>query len=62
MTGADLETRVISLETKLAHHERTIEDLNQLVFDQAKTIDRLTRDLEQVVQHLRDMMEAQGKE
>ncbi len=62
MTGTDLETRVISLESKLAHHERTIDELNQLVFEQAKTIDRLTRDLDQIAQRLRDVMEAQGEE
>ena len=62
MAGTDLETRVISLETQLAHHERTIEDLSQLVFEQASTIDRLTRDFEQVVQRLRDVMEKQERE
>ncbi len=35
------EDRLIALETRIAHHERMVEDLSAVVADQAKAIARL---------------------
>lgn len=39
----DVEARLIEIETVLANQERVIEDLNQVVIDQGKMIDRLAK-------------------
>lgn len=39
----ELENRLIEIETVLANQERVIEDLNQVVINQGKMIDRLTK-------------------
>lgn len=40
-----LAARVTELESALAHQQREYEQLNQVVIDQAKTIDKLERKL-----------------
>lgn len=37
-----VERRLIDLESRLAHHERTAEELSSVVFEQGQAIDRLT--------------------
>lgn len=39
----ELENRLIEIETVLANQERVIEDLNQVVINQGKMIDRLSK-------------------
>ena len=41
-------TRLEALETRIAHHERMIEDLNQTITAQWKDIDRLKREVERL--------------
>ena len=40
-----MEARLVDLETRYTHLERQVEDLGQVVFQQQKTIDRLTKEL-----------------
>ncbi len=42
---APTEARIEALEMRVAHHEQTIEALNQALTAQWKEIDRLTREL-----------------
>ena len=46
------EERLIALETRLAHQEQMIEELNDLVFQQSQALDGMKRDLEQVADRL----------
>ena len=39
----NLEERLIEIETALANQERIVEDLNSVVIDQGKMIDRLLK-------------------
>ena len=40
-----MEARLTTLEIRYTHLERQVEDLNRLLFDQQKAIDRLTREI-----------------
>jgi uncharacterized coiled-coil protein SlyX len=40
-----MESRLIALETRYTHLERQVEELSQVVFEQQKTIDRLTKEV-----------------
>lgn len=39
----DLEERLIQIETALANQERIVEDLNSVIIEQGKMIDRLLK-------------------
>jgi SlyX protein len=43
--GESMEDRVTTLEIRYTHLEHQVEELNQLLFDQQKMIDRLTREI-----------------
>ena len=45
MTPDETEERFIALESIIAENERTLKDLNQIVAQQALTIDRLQREV-----------------
>lgn len=45
MNAEEIEERFIALESLAAEYERTIKDLNQIVAEQALTIDKLQRDV-----------------
>lgn len=47
-----MESRLIELETRYTHLERQVEELGQVVFEQQKTIDRLTKELALVCRRL----------
>jgi SlyX protein len=50
-----LSARIEAIETRIAHQERTIEDLNRLVTEQWERIDALARQAERTagrLQHL----------
>lgn len=51
---ADLPARIESLEAHVAHQERVIADLNEVVTEQWRRIDRLER----MAKHLRETLEA----
>jgi uncharacterized coiled-coil protein SlyX len=40
-----MEDRLTTLEIRYTHLERQVEELNRLLFDQQKMIDRLTREI-----------------
>ena len=50
-----LETRLITLETRLAHHERTTEELSDVITAQGRTIDMLTAQLRRMRERLGEM-------
>lgn len=51
-----MEHRLVELETKLAFQEDTIQKLNDVATLQQKQIDRLSRELEEIKSHLREIM------
>jgi len=40
-----METRIVDLEVRYTHQERTVEELSRVVFDQQKRIDELEKRL-----------------
>lgn len=44
-SGETMDTRLTTLEIRYTHLERQVEELNQLLFEQQKTINRLTREI-----------------
>lgn len=57
MTHPDPEQRFIALETKIAYQEKTIADLNEVVTDQARLADELTKRITLVEKQLRAVAE-----
>jgi SlyX protein len=47
------EERIIELETKLAHQELAIEELQNSVFEQQRTIEAMEKALKQVTDQLK---------
>ena len=55
--AATINTRIEQLEARIAHQERTIEDLNNAVTGQWKQVDGLTKQVERLaarLQHVED--------
>jgi SlyX protein len=50
-----LTTRLDSLETRIAHQDRTIEDLNASVTEQWKTIEALRKEVERMAARLAEV-------
>lgn len=40
-----MENRMVNLEVRYTHLERQVDELSQVVFEQRKLIDRMTREL-----------------
>ena len=55
---SDTEKRLTELETALAHAERAVEELSEVVRDQAGQIDLMTRQIAALARRLRDLEEA----
>jgi SlyX protein len=53
----DPEARLDALETRIAHQDATIEDLNRTVTDQWTAIDALTRHVAALRERVREMAE-----
>lgn len=51
------EARIEKLEIDLAHATHTIDDLNSVVVEQGKQIDRLTRALSNMTDQVEELME-----
>jgi SlyX protein len=47
-----MNERLTELEVRVAFQEKTIQDLNEVVTDQQRQIDRLTRELEAIKSRL----------
>ena len=56
--GEELEQRLIDLETRAAHQESALDELNGLVYRQAQTIERLEKDLTQIARRLQEVAQA----
>jgi SlyX protein len=54
----DLSGRLDALETRIAHQEQTIDDLNAAVTAQWKQIDNLTEKVTHLLKQVRDMEDA----
>ncbi|MEO9530831.1 SlyX family protein [Roseibium sp.] len=53
----DHEARLEKLEVDLAHAVNTIEELNSVVFEQARQIDRMTRAMANMTDQVEELME-----
>lgn len=53
----DHDARIEQLEIDLAHAGRTIDDLNNIVVEQGKQIDRLTRLLDKMTDQVEELAE-----
>lgn len=51
----DTKTRIENLETHAAHQARMLEELNEVVSAQAREIDRLTRRLKALAEHVEEL-------
>ncbi len=56
------EDRIIDIETKLAHQEQLLDELNAVVTDQQSRIDRLTERCDSLLSRIRAMGEGGGAE
>ncbi|NVK33948.1 MAG: SlyX family protein [Rhodobacteraceae bacterium] len=53
----DQDARIEKLETDLAHANHTLDELNDVVFDQGKQIARLTRKLADMTDQMEELIE-----
>ena len=54
------EERLIAIETKIAHQEFLIEELNQVVYEQQKTIDQLEKKITNLTNRVLETPEEAG--
>lgn len=54
-----LEQRIIELEIKVSHQEVLIEELNQVIYDQQKTTDKLEASVARLVKKLQELLASQ---
>jgi SlyX protein len=50
-----IESRLMEVESRLAHQERLAEELSSVMAEQARTIDILTRQARQLTERLEDI-------
>jgi SlyX protein len=65
MNDAETVTRIESMEMRIAHQDRTIEDLNKSVTEQWRQIEALGKQIERMaarVQHVEDNASSRGTE
>lgn len=55
-----LNARIETLETRLAHQDRMLEDLNATITDQWKRIESLTRQIARLDEQLQDVRDSAG--
>jgi len=48
------ESRLVELESRLAHHERMAEDLSEVVAEQGRAIDSLTLQVRRLAERLQE--------
>ena len=56
------EERLNSIETKIAYQELTVSELNEVVIEQQKTIDRMDKQLKELTDKLNDIAELTGSD
>ena len=56
-----IEERLINIETKITFQEDLIEDLNKLVYQQQKKLDRLEAICESLARHVESLSEAKNE-
>ena len=49
------EKRLVEIETKIAFHEKTIKDLNDVVYEQHKEIERLGAICDTLIKRLKEV-------
>jgi SlyX protein len=59
---SDIENRVMELEIKNTHQEETIEQLNQIVIEQQKSITEIARHIEQLQNKILNLQDSNEKE
>lgn len=52
------DTRLVELESRLAHHERLSEDLSSVIAQQGQEIDNLTRQVRRLIERVEDLENA----
>ena len=57
MNEAETASRIVTLEVRVAHQDRVIEDLNALVTEQWKQIDALAKQVERMTDRLQRVEE-----
>ncbi len=53
-----MEPRITELEVRYSYHERQIEELSRVLYEQGRTIERLLARLERTEQRLGELLEA----
>jgi SlyX protein len=56
-----LEQRLVAIETKITFQEDLIEELNKIVYQQQKKLDRLEAVCESLVRHIESMAEERNE-
>ena len=56
-----IEERLVEIESKIAYQEDTVQELNKLVYQQQKQIDRLEAICSSLINHVRDLSDAMGE-
>lgn len=54
--------RLDLIETKIAYQELTISELNEVIIEQQKTIDRMEKQLREITDKLNDIAELTGSD
>lgn len=55
------EKRLIDIETKIAHQDLLIDELNQVIYEQAKTIDKLDGLITSLAKRFKEAMGNDGE-
>lgn len=62
MQHKDTDARIDDLEMRIAHHEKTIAELNEIVTGQWRRIDLIERQLSQMREEVRNLSPARDGE
>ncbi|MDO8891072.1 MAG: SlyX family protein [Sulfurimicrobium sp.] len=56
-----IEERLIEIENKICYQEDTVQELNKVIYQQQKQIDRLEAICSSLVNHVRDISDAMAE-
>ena len=51
-----MEERITDLEIRFMHQSRLLEELNELVYEQQQSLERLEKEVKQLREQMRDIM------